>query len=96
VSSPSGNEEFFLKMGRLDPNATPEQSADLNKRFQTAGLGKQDASWREMQKSEKADRWSPSFASDSIGPWRRPGSVCDRRLIQVARRWWRCVAASLR
>ncbi|WP_084316301.1 cupin domain-containing protein [Actinospica robiniae] len=55
VSSPAGNEEFFLELGRLGLNATPEQLADLSARFQTVGLGEQEASWREMQRSAQAD-----------------------------------------
>lgn len=48
VSSPSGNEEFFLEMGKLGPAPAPEQLADLNVRFQTTGPGDDGASWRTM------------------------------------------------
>jgi mannose-6-phosphate isomerase-like protein (cupin superfamily) len=55
VSAPSGNEEFFLEMGRLGPNPTSEQLADLNTRFQTVGLGEHEASWGQMHRSSQTD-----------------------------------------
>ena len=48
VSLPAGNEELFLEMGKLGPHPTPEQLADLNARFQTTGLGDEEASWQQM------------------------------------------------
>jgi mannose-6-phosphate isomerase-like protein (cupin superfamily) len=48
VSSPAGNEELFLELGKLGPNPTPEQLADLNARFHTTGLGNEEASWQQM------------------------------------------------
>lgn len=55
VSSPAGNEEFFLEMGRLGPHPTPEQLSDLNGRFQTTGLGEPEASWIRMLGSQETD-----------------------------------------
>ena len=47
VCSPSGNEEMFLEMGRLGPDATDEQLADVRERFGTVGLpGKDGAPWK--------------------------------------------------
>ena len=43
VCSPAGNEELFLELGRLGPNPTPEQLADLDARFQTTGNMHDDA-----------------------------------------------------
>jgi len=44
VSSPSGNEEFFLEMGRLGANPTPQQLSELRARFQTVDLDGEEAS----------------------------------------------------
>jgi hypothetical protein len=53
VSAPAGNEEMFLEMGRLGPDATPEQFADLNARFQTRGLpGDEGLPWRQMRAAD--------------------------------------------
>ncbi|GAA4620359.1 hypothetical protein GCM10023196_004030 [Actinoallomurus vinaceus] len=50
VSSPAGNEEMFLEMGRLGPDATREQLEELNARFQTNGLpGDEGLPWRRMR-----------------------------------------------
>lgn len=47
VCSPSGNEELFIEMGQLGPNATPNQLAVLNARFRTVSpLGDEGAPWR--------------------------------------------------
>jgi len=49
VCSPSGNEELFVEMGKLGPDATPEQLAELNARFRTVSLpGDDGAPWRQM------------------------------------------------
>jgi hypothetical protein len=38
ASHPSGNEEMFLEMGRLGPDATEEQLDSVRARFQMVGL----------------------------------------------------------
>lgn len=53
VSSPAGNEEMFLEMGRLGPDAAPERFEELNARFQTNGLpGDEGLPWRQMRAGE--------------------------------------------
>lgn len=49
VSSPSGNEEFFLEIGRLGSNPTPAQLADVRARFQTVDLDQQEEFLRTTQ-----------------------------------------------
>lgn len=45
--SPSGNEEMFLEMGRLDQGAPSQQMAEIRARFQTVDLpGGAGAPWR--------------------------------------------------
>ena len=47
VSAPSGNEELFLEIGRLGPDASPEQLAEVDKRFATTALpGDEGRPWR--------------------------------------------------
>lgn len=50
VCSPSGNEELFVEMGKLGPDATAEELAALNVRFNTTGLDDEDgAAWRQVR-----------------------------------------------
>ncbi|NUP47664.1 MAG: cupin domain-containing protein [Catenulispora sp.] len=49
VSSPAGNEEFFLEIGRLGPNPTAAQLADVRTRFHTVDLDQQEAFLRDAQ-----------------------------------------------
>jgi hypothetical protein len=47
VSSPAGNEEFFLELGRLGPDPAPDQTSEVNGRFTTAALpGDEGRSWQ--------------------------------------------------
>lgn len=47
VCSPSGNEEMFLEMGKLGPDASPEQMADVADRFRMVGMpGDNGLPWR--------------------------------------------------
>ncbi|HUC15923.1 MAG TPA: cupin domain-containing protein [Acidimicrobiales bacterium] len=51
--SPSGNEELFMEMGRLGPEATAEQLSELNDRFRTVSLpGDEGSPWRGMFAAE--------------------------------------------
>jgi hypothetical protein len=51
--SPSGNEELFVQMGRLGPDATAEQLSELNDRFHTVNLpGDKGPPWRGMFAAE--------------------------------------------
>jgi quercetin dioxygenase-like cupin family protein len=68
VSVPAGNEELFLEMGQLGPDASADDLAALNKRFNTYGLpGDSGRPWRLMHGEllEKGD-----FATTS-----RPGAL---------------------
>ena len=50
VSAPAGNEELFCELGRLGPAASPEQIAELNKRFATTALpGDEGRPWRQLR-----------------------------------------------
>jgi quercetin dioxygenase-like cupin family protein len=47
VCTPSGNEEMFLEIGALGPQASPDELAQVSARFRTAGLaGPEGAPWR--------------------------------------------------
>ncbi|MEU0188055.1 cupin domain-containing protein [Streptomyces sp. NBC_00510] len=48
VSSPAGNEEMFVEMGKLGSRPTPEQLDELHARFSTTGLEGETASWKPM------------------------------------------------
>lgn len=51
--TPSGNEELFVEMGRLGPDATAEQLSELNDRFHTVSLpGDEGSPWRSMFAAE--------------------------------------------
>jgi mannose-6-phosphate isomerase-like protein (cupin superfamily) len=51
VSSPAGNEELFLELGRLGPGASAEQVAAVNKRFATTNLpGDEGLPWRQLRR----------------------------------------------
>jgi mannose-6-phosphate isomerase-like protein (cupin superfamily) len=51
VSSPAGNEELFLELGRLGTGASPEQVAEVNKRFATTSLpGDEGLPWRQLRR----------------------------------------------
>ncbi|MFF3559726.1 cupin domain-containing protein [Streptomyces sp. NPDC002574] len=52
VSSPAGNEELFLEIGKLGPHPAPEQLEALNARFHTTGPGEEEASWQQMHAAE--------------------------------------------
>jgi quercetin dioxygenase-like cupin family protein len=53
VSAPAGNEELFIELGRLGPNATDEQLAGANRRFATVGLpGDAGRPWRQLRPDE--------------------------------------------
>ncbi|MEU6343721.1 cupin domain-containing protein [Streptomyces sp. NPDC046977] len=52
VSSPAGNEELFLEMGKLGPHPTERQLAELNARFGTRGPDDHEASWQQMHETE--------------------------------------------
>jgi mannose-6-phosphate isomerase-like protein (cupin superfamily) len=46
VCAPAGNEEFFRELGRLGPDASPEQICELDKRFATTALpGEEGRPW---------------------------------------------------
>lgn len=50
VSSPAGNEELFLELGRLGPGASPEQLAKVDERFATTRLpGDKGGPWRQLR-----------------------------------------------
>jgi len=47
VCTPSGNEEMFLEISALGPDASPDELARVSARFHTAGLpGPEGAPWR--------------------------------------------------
>jgi quercetin dioxygenase-like cupin family protein len=49
VSSPAGNEEFFIEMGRLGPNPTTIELDELTERFETTSLpGADGRPWRNL------------------------------------------------
>jgi mannose-6-phosphate isomerase-like protein (cupin superfamily) len=51
VSAPAGNEELFVELGRLGPDASPEQLAEVDKRFATTRLpGDEGRPWRELRR----------------------------------------------
>ena len=53
MPAPSGNEELFVEMGRLGPDATAEQLSELNDRFHTVSLpGDEGSPWRSMFAAE--------------------------------------------
>ena len=56
VSAPSGNEELFLEIGRLGPDASPEQLAEVDKRFATTALpGDEGRPWRQLKRLTGVD-----------------------------------------
>jgi quercetin dioxygenase-like cupin family protein len=49
VSSPAGNEELFLELGRLGPDPAAEQVAEINRLFATTALpGDDGRPWRQV------------------------------------------------
>jgi quercetin dioxygenase-like cupin family protein len=51
VSAPAGNEELFLEIGRLGPDASAEQLAEVDKRFATTALlGGEGQPWRLLRR----------------------------------------------
>jgi quercetin dioxygenase-like cupin family protein len=47
VSAPAGNEQMFLELARLGPGASPEQAAEVEKRFGMTPLAGDDGGpWR--------------------------------------------------
>ena len=51
VSGPGGNEQMFLELARLGSGATPEEPAEVEKRFHTATLAGEDAfPWRGLRR----------------------------------------------
>jgi quercetin dioxygenase-like cupin family protein len=51
VSSPAGNEELFLELSRLEPGASPEQVAEIDKRFATTSLpGDDGLPWSQVRR----------------------------------------------
>jgi mannose-6-phosphate isomerase-like protein (cupin superfamily) len=51
VSGPAGNEQMFLELARLEPGASPAQSAEVEKRFGTTTLTGKDAfPWRGIRR----------------------------------------------
>jgi mannose-6-phosphate isomerase-like protein (cupin superfamily) len=51
VNAPAGNEELFLELGRLGPAVSPEQIAEVDKRFATTALpGDEGRSWRQLRR----------------------------------------------
>ncbi|MDX3772059.1 MULTISPECIES: cupin domain-containing protein [unclassified Streptomyces] len=54
VSSPAGNEELFLELGKMGSHPTPEQLAELHTRFRTVGLEEEQASWQQMNASTQS------------------------------------------
>lgn len=50
ASAPAGNEELFLELGRLGPDASPGQRAELDQRFATTALpGDEGRPWRQFK-----------------------------------------------
>ena len=53
VSGPAGNEELFLELGRLGPDAPPEQTSEVYRRFATTTLpGDEGRPWRQSSRAE--------------------------------------------
>jgi quercetin dioxygenase-like cupin family protein len=51
ASGPAGNEELFLELGRLGPDASLEQAAELDKRFATTALpGDEGRPWSQLNR----------------------------------------------
>jgi quercetin dioxygenase-like cupin family protein len=50
VSSPAGNEELFIELGRLGPDPSPQQLAEIDHRFATTKLpGDEGGGWRQLR-----------------------------------------------
>lgn len=61
VSSPAGNEELFLEFGRLGQGPSPEQVAEVNKRFATTSLpGDEGLPWRHSPLFPSIDATRPA------------------------------------
>jgi hypothetical protein len=51
VSAPAGNEELFVELGRLGPAVSPEQVAEVSKRFATTALpGDEGRPWCQLRR----------------------------------------------
>jgi hypothetical protein len=51
ASAPAGNEELFLELGRLGPDASLEQVTELDKRFATTALpGGEGRPWSQLKR----------------------------------------------
>jgi mannose-6-phosphate isomerase-like protein (cupin superfamily) len=51
VCAPAGNEELLLELGRLGPDARPERTAEVYRRFATTALpGDEGRPWRRWQR----------------------------------------------
>jgi quercetin dioxygenase-like cupin family protein len=51
VSAPAGNGELFEELGRVGPDATAEQLAEINERFGTTALpGDEGRPWRQLSR----------------------------------------------
>jgi hypothetical protein len=51
VCGPAGNEQMFLELARLEPGASAEESAEVERRFGTTTLAGEDAfPWRGIRR----------------------------------------------